>query len=120
MNELKKIEKQFLKFLKPDRKQDKYIREIEITEELFTYEEAAYIPFRWISYFLAMEDGKPVLYANAVSRMDLNSIYIFDENGHKSYDIFFGDNMDIQKKYQNHRRKVKPFEKMREPNGMIE
>ena len=118
MKELKKIEKQFFKFLKPDPEHEKYMTEIEITEKLFHQEEAVYIPFGWISYFLAMEGGKPVLYAQAVSRMDLNSIYIFDENGYESYDIFFGDHKDIQEKYRNQRRKVKPYRKMRGPWGL--
>ena len=118
MKELKKIEKQFFKFLKPDPEHEKYMTEIEITEKLFLQEEAVYIPFRWINYFLAMEDGKQVLYAQAVSRMDLNSIYIFDENGYESYDIFFGDHKDIQEKYRNQRRKVKPYRKMRGPWGL--
>ena len=34
-----------------------------------------------MSYFLVIEDERPVVYAHAISRMDLDSICFIDENG---------------------------------------
>ena len=72
-------------------------------------EEAFYIPFGWISYFLVIEDEKPVVYANACSRMDLNIVAFIDENGYEDYDIWAGDHPDMRDKFNIHAGKVKRF-----------
>ena len=72
MQDLKKVEEKFHEYLKERLDEKIYlIDELKITEELLEKEEAFYIPFGWISYFLAIEDGKPLVCANACSRMDL-------------------------------------------------
>ena len=70
MVDLKKVEEKFHEYLKARLDEKIYrIDEIRITEDLLEKEEAFYIPFGWISYFLVIEDGKPAVYANACSRM---------------------------------------------------
>ena len=73
-------------------------------------EEAFYISFGWIYYFLVIEDEKPVLYANACSRMDLDIIAFIDENGSEEYSLWEGKNPEIRSKYNKHTRKVKRFD----------
>ena len=108
--DLKKVEEKFHEYLK-DRLNEKIYRidEIKITEELLEKESAFYIPFGWISYFLVIEDEKPVVYANACSRMDLDVVAFIDENGYEDYDLWVEDNPDIYKKYDIHAKKVKKF-----------
>ena len=98
MYDLKKVEKKFHEYLK-SRLNDKTYRidEIRITEELLKQEKAFYMPFGWISYFLVIEDGKPAVYANACSRMDLDIIAVIDENGYEDYDVWDGNHPDIIK-----------------------
>ena len=110
MHDLKKVEEKFHEYLKERLNENNYrIDEIKITEKLLKKEEAFYIPFGWISYFLVIEDGKAVVYANACSRMDLDIIAIIDENGYEDYDVWAGDHPDIIKKYRTHYQKVKRF-----------
>jgi hypothetical protein len=110
MHDLKKVEEKFHEYLKTRLNEKTYrIDEIKITEELLEKQEAFYIPFGWISYFLVIEDGKPEVYANACSRMDLDMIAIIDENGYEDYDVWGGDHPDITRKYRSHAGKVKRF-----------
>ena len=108
--DLKKVEEKFHEYLK-DRLNEKIYRidEIKITEELLEKESAFYIPFGWISYFLVIEDEKPVVYANACSRMDLDIVAFIDEKGYEDYDVWAGENSDMGKKYGIQARKVKRF-----------
>ena len=110
MYDLKKVEDKFHEYLK-ERLNDETFRveEIKITEKLLEKEEAFYIPFGWISYFLVIEDEKPVVYANACSRMDLNIVAFIDENGYEDYDIWAGDHPDMRKKFYTPAKKVKRF-----------
>ena len=75
MYDLEKLEKKFHEFIKPS-PDAKYpdLSEIKITEKLLKESETAYIPFGDVTYFLVIEDEKPVIYAHAVSRMDMDSI----------------------------------------------
>ena len=110
MYDLKKVEEKFHEYLKSRLNEEIYrIDEIEITEELLEQQKAFYIPFGWISYFLVIEDEKPVVYANACSRMDLDTIAFIDENSYEDYDVWAGDNPEISKKYGSHVRFVKKF-----------
>lgn len=110
MYDLKKVEEKFHEYLKERLNEKTYrIEEIKITEKLLKKEEAFYIPFGWISYFLVIEDEKPVVYANACSRMDLDIIAIIDENGYEDYDVWDGDHPEIIKKFNTPRQKVKRF-----------
>ena len=110
MYDLKKVEEKFHEYLKLCLNEEIYrIDEIKITKELLEKEEAFYIPFGWISYFLVIEDEKPVVYANACSRMDLDMIAFIDENGYEDYDIWGGEHHDIFKRYDIHARTVKRF-----------
>ncbi|WP_297827745.1 hypothetical protein [uncultured Methanobrevibacter sp.] len=108
--DLKKVEEKFHEYLKARLIEDIYrVDEIRITEELLEQQEAFYIPFGWISYFLVIEDEKPMVYANACSRMDLDVVAFIDENGYEDYDLWVEDNTDIYKKYDAHAKKVKKF-----------
>lgn len=110
MHDLKKVEEKFHEYLKTRLNEKTYrIDEIKITEELLEKQEAFYIPFGWISYFLVIEDGKPEVYANACSRMDLDMIAIIDENGYEDYDVWGRKHPDITGKYRSHAGKVKRF-----------
>lgn len=42
-----------------------------------------------MSYFLVIEDEKPVIFAHAVSRMDLDSICFIDADGWQCHDIYY-------------------------------
>ena len=103
MHDLKKLEENFHNFLNMDNCDEDELR---ITEELFETGRRAYIPFGWMTHFLTIEDGKPVIYAHAVSRMDTDSICIITEDGHKCYDIYDGANADMKKRYLEHRGKL--------------
>lgn len=110
MYDLTKVEEKFHEYLKARLNEEIYrIDEIKITEELLEQQEAFYIPFGWISYFLAIEDEKPVVFANACSRMDLDVIAFIDENGYEDYDVWAGEHPDMSKRYGTHARKVKRF-----------
>ena len=55
MHDLKKVEEKFHEYLKTRLNEKTYrIDEIKITEELLEKQEAFYIPFGWISYFLVI------------------------------------------------------------------
>jgi len=110
--DLKKIEKKFHEYLRTvlDEKEFR-ITEIKITEDLLQRQKAFYIPFGFISYFLAIEDEKPVLYANVSSRMDLDLIVIVDENEYEVYDVWEpADHEDIWKKYMDYLKKFERFD----------
>lgn len=110
MHDLKKVEEKFHEYLKARLDENTYhIDEIKITEELLEKEEAFYISFGWISYFLVIEDEKPVVYANACSRMDLDVVAFIDENSYEDYDVWCGENPEIARKYHSQSRKVKKF-----------
>ena len=106
--DLKKLEKKFHEMTNVDRYH--YMDEIRITEELLEQAKCVYIPFGNMTYFLVIEDGKPVLYIHAVSRMDLDSICFMDEDDCECYDIFDGDNQEMYEKYKAGQRKLKPFD----------
>lgn len=110
MHDFKKVEEKFHEYLKDRLNEEIYrISEIKITEELLEKEAAFYIPFVWISYFLVIEDEKPVVYANACSRMDLDVVAFIDENSYEDYYVWAGEHPDMSKKYGAHARKVKRF-----------
>ena len=110
MYNLKKVEEKFHEYLKDRLNEEIYrIDEIKITEELLEKEEAFYIPFGWISYFLVIENEKPVVYANACSRMDLDVVAFIDENGYEDYYVWAGEHPDMSKKYGIHAKNIKRF-----------
>lgn len=110
MHDLKRLEEKFHEYLKA-RLDENYFRidEIRLTEDLFTQQEAFYMPFGWISYFLVMEDGKPVVYANACSRMDLDVVAFIDEDGFEDYDVWLEDPEGMGGRYAGQAQKVKRF-----------
>ena len=109
--DLKKVEEKFHEYLKARLDEKVYrIDEIRITEELLEKEEAFYMPFGWISYFLVIEDEKPVVYANACSRMDLDVVAFIDEDGYEDYDVWAGDHPEMSGRYGAHASKVKRFD----------
>lgn len=111
--DLKKVEKNFQEYLKTGLDEKKFrINEIIIDEELLEQQKALYIPFGHISYFLIIEDEKPLLYAYVSSRMDLALIVIVDETGYEVYDDWYTveGNEDIRKKYFDQSKKVKSFD----------
>ena len=111
MYDLKKVEEKFHEYLKSRLNDEVYrIDEIKITEDLLKQEKAFYIWFGSLSYFLVIEDEKPVVYANACSRMDLDVIAFIDENGYKEYDVWEADHSEIFERYSAHERKVKKFD----------
>ncbi len=111
MHDLKKVEEKFHEYLKSRLNSEVYrVEEIRITEDLIKQEKAFYISFGWISYFLVIEDEKPVIYANACSRMDLDIIAFIDENGFKDYDVWDGDHPEIIERYRIHKRSVEKFD----------
>jgi len=112
--DFKKLEENLHRFLKP--KNDRTstaLDEIRITEKLFERKERAYIPFGYMDYFLVIEDNRPIIYAHALSRMDLDSICFIDEKGWKCYDVYDGDHDDIWKKYRNKARRVRESREMK-------
>ena len=111
MYDLKKVEQNFHEYLKSRLNDEVYrIDEIKITKDLLKQEKAFYIWFGSLSYFLVIEDEKPVVYANACSRMDLDIIAFIDENGYKEYDLWEADHPEIIERYSAHERKVKKFD----------
>ena len=110
MHDLKKLEKKFHEFLKRGLNEKDYdFDEIEITEKLLDEKEAFYIPFGYLTYFLVIEDEKPVVYVNAATRMDTDTICFVDEDSYECYDVFLGNNREISEKYYSHSKKVKKF-----------
>ena len=111
MYDLEKLEEKFHEYLKARLNEEIYrIDEIKITEDLFEKEEAFYISFGWVSYFLAIEDGKPIVCANACSRMDLDVVAFIDENGYEDYDVWDGDPEGMYGRFHDHAEKVKRFD----------
>ena len=111
MVDLKKVEEKFHEYLKARLDEKIYrIDEIRITEDLLEKEAAFYILFGWISYFLVIEDGMPAVYANACSRMDLDTVAFIDEDGFEDYDVWGGYNPEMGRKYGNHARNVERFD----------
>lgn len=85
-DDLKRIEENFRILVKDFFLNEKCIGDYDyhfpkITEDLYIQEEFNRVPgmFGGFFYFLKLEDGKPVLYAEASSRMDLEELYIIDE-----------------------------------------
>lgn len=111
MYNLKKVEEEFHKYLKLRLKREKYdFDKLKITEELLKQQEAFYMPFGHISYFLVIEDDeKPVLYVHASSRMDLSLLIFIDENGYEEYDVWMGDHQEISERFKIHAKNVKRF-----------
>ncbi len=110
MYDLKKVEDKFHEYLKSRLKEETYlIDEIKITEDLLTQQKAFYIWFGHLSYFLVIEDEKPVIYAHASSRMDLDIIAFIDEDGFKEYDLWDGGHPEVIERYRAHASKVKRF-----------
>ena len=110
MYDLKKVEEKFHEYLKARLNNEIYrIDELKITEDLLKKEAAFYIPFGWVSYFLVIEDEKPVVYAHACSRMDLDTVAFIDENGYEDYDVWGGENPEMSRKYGIHASNVKKF-----------
>ena len=119
-NPLKKIENNLYELLNKLFHQNYYEKdEIKITEELFEQQEAVHVPFGFLSYFLVMEDKKPVLYVHVVTRMDIDSIGFVDENGDEGYDVSFGDHKDIVEKYNTQSQKVKKFKELKIPKSKM-
>ena len=111
MYDLKKVEEKFHEYLKARLDEKVYrIDEIRITEELLEKEEAFYMPFGWISYFLVIEDEKPVVYANACSRMDLDVVAFIDEDGYEDYYVWAGDHPEMSGRYGAKASNVKRFD----------
>lgn len=116
--DLKKVEDKFYEFLEKLFPDNPYERdEIKLTEELLEQENALYIPFGFISYFLVIDEEKPILYVNIATRMGINSIGFIDENGDEGYDISDGDHKDIMEKFANH-SDVKKFKDLKVPRKM--
>lgn len=116
--DLKKVEDKFYEFLEKLFPGNPYERdEIKLTEELLEQEEALYIPFGFLSYFLVIEDEKPILYVHIATRMSINSIGFIDENGDEGYDISDGDHKDIMEKFAKH-SDVKKFKDLKIPIKM--
>ncbi|SDA37033.1 hypothetical protein SAMN02910315_00021 [Methanobrevibacter millerae] len=112
MHDLKKVEEKFHEYLNSRLIKGVYrIDELKLTEDLLEQQEAFYIPFGWISYFLVIEDEKPVVYVNACTRMDLDIIGFVDENGYEDYDLW-DKNLDkeVSKRYRNAFKNVKKFD----------
>lgn len=111
MYDLKKVEEKFHEYLKARLDEEIYrIDEIRITENLLEKEEAFYIPFGWISYFLVIEDEKPVVYANACTRMDLDVVAFIDEDGFEDYDTWGNENPEMSGRYGIRSRNVERFD----------
>ena len=111
MYDLEKLEKRFYEFIKIDKYPDK--DEIRITEDLLKRQEALYIPFGEMRYFLVIEDEKPVIYVHGFSRMDLDSICFIDEDGHRCYDVSMGNNREISDRYRRARRGVRRYDRLK-------
>lgn len=116
----KKIEDNLYELLNKLFHENYYERdEIKITEELFEQQEAVHVPFGFLSYFLVMEDEKPVLYVHVATRMDIDSIGFVDENGDEGYDVYFGDHKDIVEKYKAQSQNVRKFKELKMPKSKM-
>lgn len=108
MHDLKKVEAKFHEYLRVNLSEEYRINEIKITEGLLKQQEAFYIPYGWVSYFLVIEDEKPVIYVNACTRMDIDIICFVDENGYEDYDLWDVDlDEEIVNRYYTHAKNVK-------------
>lgn len=108
MYDLEKLEKKFHEYLKRVINENQYrIDEIKITEKLFEKKAVVFMSFGQFSYFLVIDDGKPVIYLHAISRMDLDMVAFIDENGYEEYDIWFSENPDMRKKYNDQSGKLR-------------
>ena len=116
MYDLKKLEEKFREFYEEGWEWRFYERnEIEITEALIEQQEAIYIPMGFLSYFLVIEDEKPVLYVAMATRFDTGGICLIDEDGYECYDVNSEDHKEIGEKYRSHLQKVKKFKGLKEP-----
>lgn len=115
MYDLKKVEEHFHEFLKAAlHEKPSRIDGIELTEELFEQQEAFLIPMGFVSYFLGIEDEKPVLYVNMATRMSIDFICFVDENGYDVHDAFEGGDPDASERYASHSKKVKRFKDVKD------
>lgn len=111
MHDLAKVEEKFHEYLKARLNEEIYrIDEIRITEELLERQEAFYMPFGWMSYFLVIEDQKPVVYANACSRMGLDVVAFIDEDSYEDYDVWAGKNPEMDRRCVSRAANVKRFD----------
>ena len=78
-----------------------------IREELLEMREIIEVPFESISYFLALEDEKPVLYVEIASRMGSDNLYVIKDNSYECYDIYDGYPPEIKDKYFEHEKNIK-------------
>lgn len=110
MNDLKKVEENFHEFLKAAlREKPSRIDAIELTEELFKQQEAFLIPFGYVSYFLGIEDEKPVAYVSMTTRMGIDFICFVDENGYDVHDVIEGFDPEASRRYAEHSKNVEMF-----------
>ena len=110
MYDLKKLEEKFHEFLKDGINEKEFdIDGVKITEELLKQQEAFLIHFGYLSYFLVIEDERPVIYVHVSTRMDTDLMCFVDEEGYKCYDVFMGNNKDISEKYYSQLRKIKRY-----------
>ena len=86
---------------------DIYENEELITEELFNVREMIEVPFGSIIYVLALENEKPVLYVDLVSRMGDDYLYVIEEDSYKFYDVYDGYPLEIKDKYSEHLKNIK-------------
>ena len=105
MYDLEKLEKKFHEFIRKDKFYED--EEIRITQDLLKRQEALYVPFGWMVYFLVIEDERPVIYVRVISRMDLDMICFVDEEGYECYDVFMGDHEDMRRKFRKRQRNVR-------------
>lgn len=77
-----------------------------IDEELFNEIRIIEVPFGGFFYFLALEDGKPVLYVRPFSRMDPNysPIHIIDEDSYTFINRDDENYSEINDKWENLRK----------------
>lgn len=115
MNDLKKVEEHFHEFLKAAlREKPSRIDAIKLTEELFEQEEAFLIPFGFVSYFLGIEDGKPVAYVGMSTRMGIDFICFVDEDGYDVHDAIDGCDPEASRRYGEHSKNVKRFKEVKD------
>ena len=118
--DFKKLEDNLYALLNKLFHQNYYERdEIKITEKLLEQQEALHVPFGFLSYFLVIDDEKPVLYVRVATRMDIDSIGFVDENGDEGYDVFSGNHRDIVEKYNAKLQNVKKFKELKIPKNKM-
>ena len=119
--DFKKLEDNLYELLNKLFYQNYYERdEIKVTEDLLEQQEALFVPFGYLSYFLVIEDEKPVLYVEVATRMGIeHAIGFVDENGDEGYDLTDGGPKDIIEKFKNQLQKVKKFEEIKMPKNKI-